>query len=208
MSEFETVINLYLLFYLIVPTTTPLCLTATWNQTSSIVAGTTSNAGNTATLLNNPYYIAFDGYRNMYVVDYSNHRVQQYLPGTFVATTVAGFSLTGGSSRSELAYPVALRITPNATMFILDRDNYRILKWQVGETLGYVVAGGHGGGALFTQIGTSYDIFLDANYNIYVSENSNHRITLWSVGNTTAGRLVIFVTLQLCINLFLSLILF
>ncbi|CAF5144784.1 unnamed protein product, partial [Rotaria sp. Silwood1] len=104
-------------------TTTPLCATAAWNQSVSLVAGATSNAGSTATLLNNPYYVAFDGYHNMYVVDTSNHRVQQYQGGSFVGTTVAGFSLSSGSSRAELYNPVAIRVTDNQTMFILDRDN-------------------------------------------------------------------------------------
>ncbi|CAF4729948.1 unnamed protein product [Rotaria sp. Silwood1] len=171
-------------------TTTPLCATAAWNQSVSLVAGATSNAGSTATLLSNPYYVAFDGYHNMYVVDTSNHRVQQYQGGSFVGTTVAGFSLSAGSSLAELYNPVAIRVTDNQTMFILDRDNYRVLRWQVGDQLGYVIAGGRGVGALFTQIGTSYDIFLDSQYNLYISEYGNNRITLWSNGNTTAGRLV------------------
>ncbi len=168
----------------------PLCATAVWNQTVSIVAGATSNAGSTTTLLSSPYHLGFDGYRNMYVVDYGNHRVQQFPAGSFTATTVAGFNPNAGSTRSELYYPVAISVTPNGTMYILDRDNYRVLRWQVGDTLGYVVVGGRGNGALFTQIGTSYALFLDANYNIYVSEYSNNRITLWLAGNTTAGRLV------------------
>jgi hypothetical protein len=75
-------------------------------------------------------------------------------------------------------------------MFILDRDNYRILKWQVGDTLGYVVAAGRGNGALFTQMGVSYGLYVDSNYNIYISEQSNHRVTLWYNGNLTAGVLV------------------
>lgn len=128
----------------------------------------------------------------MYVVDYSNHRVQQFPEGSFTGTTVAGFSLGSGTSRSELYYPVAISVTPTGAMYVLDQANYRVLKWQVGDTLGYVVAGGHGSGAAFTQMGTSYGLSLDGQYNVYLSEYSNHRITLWTVGNTTAGRLVSF----------------
>jgi hypothetical protein len=128
----------------------------------------------------------------MYVVDLSNHRIQRFPQGIYTGTTVAGFNLAAGSSRSELYNPTAISVTPNQTMFILDRDNYRVLKWQVGDTLGYVIAGGRGAGALFTQITTSYGLFVDTRYNVYVSEYSNYRVTLWSAGNTTAGRLVIF----------------
>lgn len=66
---------------MIVPARVPICPTAVWNQTFSIVSGSTSNCASTNTLLCNPYDIDFDGYRNMYVVDYSNHRIQRYASG-------------------------------------------------------------------------------------------------------------------------------
>ncbi|CAF5224597.1 unnamed protein product, partial [Rotaria magnacalcarata] len=72
----------------------------------------------------------------------------------------------------------------------MDTSNYRVLRWTVGDTLGYVVAGGNGNGGAFTQIGASYALFVDAQYNIYISEQSNHRVTKWLNGNTTAGVLV------------------
>lgn len=172
--------------------TVPLCATAVWNQTFSIVAGATSNAGSTSTLLSSPYDMSFDGYRNMYVADYTNNRIQLFPEGSFTATTVAGSSSSAGSSRSELNNPTAISVTPNGTMFILDRDNYRVFRWQLGDTFGTVIAGGRGLGSSFIQIGTCYCIFVDNQYNVYVSENSNNRITIWMNGNTTAGRLVSF----------------
>ena len=78
-------------------------------------------------------------------------------------------------------------------MFILDNYNFRVLKWQVGDQLGYVVAGGHGYGSSFTQMGYSYGLFVDDQYNIYIAEQTYHRVTCWFAGNTTAGRLVGFV---------------
>lgn len=75
-------------------------------------------------------------------------------------------------------------------MYILDATNYRVLRWQLGEPLGYVVAGGRGLGSTFDRIGTSYGLFIDTQYNIYVSESSNNRVTRWAAGNTTASLLV------------------
>ncbi|CAF4346002.1 unnamed protein product, partial [Rotaria magnacalcarata] len=65
-------------------------------------------------------------------------------------------------------------------MFILDTTNYRVLQWQAGEPMGYIVVGGNGNGAALTQIGVSYELFVDDQYNIYISESSNNRITKWS----------------------------
>ena len=143
-------------------------------------------------MLSSPYDVSFDGYRNMYVADFTNNRIQQFPAGSSTATTVAGFSLSAGSSRSEFNNPTAISVTPNGTMFILDRDNYRVLRWQLGDTFGTVIAGGRGLGALFTQMGTCYSIYVDNQYNVYVSENSNNRVTVWFNGNTTSGRLVSF----------------
>ncbi len=61
----------------------PLCSTASWNQTFTTVAGSISTAGSTSTLFSSPYDVALDGYRNMYVVDYNNHRIQQFPPGKY-----------------------------------------------------------------------------------------------------------------------------
>ena len=106
--------------------------------------------------------------------------------------TVAGISGVGGSARSILYYPTAISVMANGSMYILDTSNYRVLKWQVGEPLGYIVAGGAGNGGAFTQIGTSYQLFIDNQFNVYVSENSNHRVTRWSTTNSTWGFLVSF----------------
>lgn len=173
----------------------PLCTTAVWNQTFSIVAGATANAGSTSTLLNAPFDISFDAYQNMYIADYYNNRIQRYTQGSAAATTVAGFNLASGSTRSELYYPSSVTITGNGTMFILDDYNHRVLRWQVGDQMGTIVAGGNGLGSAFTQMGYSASIFVDSQLNVYLSENSYHRITLWSAGNTTAGQLVIFIVL-------------
>lgn len=111
--------------------------------------------------------------------------------GSNVGTTVAGVTSTAGSRRSELNSPFAIRVFSNGSMFILDTGNYRVLKWQVGEPLGYVVAGGNGYGSTFDRFGTCYGFFVDSLFNIYVSDSSFHRVTVWRVSNTTSGQLVI-----------------
>ena len=77
-------------------------------------------------------------------------------------------------------------------MYILDTTNYRVLKWTLGDPLGYVVAAGNGGGSTLTQISTSYGMFVDNQYNIYISDFANHRVVEWLITNTTTGVLVWF----------------
>lgn len=76
-------------------------------------------------------------------------------------------------------------------MYILDTSNYRVLKWQLGDPLGFVVVNGRGSGSTFDKIGLTYSFFIDNQLNIYVSEYGNNRVTRWNNGNNTAGTLVI-----------------
>ena len=174
-----------------------------------MLAGTTGTRGSTATLLYNPSDIAFDNYLNLYVVDTVNDRIQFFpygmfsrccLPassrslllcivGSFTATTVAG-GAGAGATLAQLSDPYAIYVDPNRVMYILDTSNYRVMKWQVGEPLGYVVAGGRGAGSAMNQISTSYAMFVDPQYNIYVSDYANARVTVWLASNTTSGILV------------------
>lgn len=65
----------------IAQTARPVCQTAIWNQTYSTLAGSMGTPGATATLLNYPHDIDFDGFDYMYVVDCNNHRIQRFPPG-------------------------------------------------------------------------------------------------------------------------------
>ena len=109
-----------------------------------------------------------------------------------MGTTVAGFTLAGGTGYSQLNDPTAIFVHPDGTMYIADSFNYRVQRWLPNEPLGLTVAGGRGNGATFDRIGMVYAIFVDTSGNIYVSENSNNRVTFWAAGNTTASRLVTF----------------
>ena len=61
-----------------------LCQTATWNSTFTQLAGGTAYAGSTPYLLSSPYDVTIDTYQNIFVVDYNNHRIQQFSPGIYL----------------------------------------------------------------------------------------------------------------------------
>jgi sugar lactone lactonase YvrE len=106
-------------------------------------------------------------------------------------TTIAGITGNYGSSYSQLYLPTAIYVNPNGTMYIIDWSNCRVMKWQQGDPLGSVVAGGHGCGSSLTQMDNSYGLFVDNQSNIYISEYQNHRVVKWFPSNTTAGVLVL-----------------
>jgi hypothetical protein len=104
--------------------------------------------------------------------------------------TLAGVLNTAGSGLSEFNRPSSIYVDLNGTMYIMDTNNYRVVKWLPGQPVGSTVAGGHGAGSTLDKIGISYGIYLDNQQNIYISEYSNHRVTRWLYGNTVAGVVV------------------
>ncbi|CAF5157484.1 unnamed protein product, partial [Rotaria sp. Silwood1] len=56
--------------------TIPVCQTAAWNQSFTVLAGSSGNAGTSSILLYQPYSSFIDIYGNLYVVDRYNHRIQ------------------------------------------------------------------------------------------------------------------------------------
>ena len=64
-------------------TPTPLCPTAEWNSSAILLTGSLGAAGSTPTFVNLPLDITFDQYRQMYVADHQNHRIQRYPPGSY-----------------------------------------------------------------------------------------------------------------------------
>lgn len=111
--------------------------------------------------------------------------------GSIYGETVAGITGNNGGSYSQLYWPTGIYVDGNNTMFIHDWQNCRVLKWKLGDPMGYVVAGGNGCGGGANQIYNSYGIFGDGQNNIYISEYRNHRVTKWLSYNTTAGILVL-----------------
>ncbi|CAF2238833.1 unnamed protein product, partial [Rotaria magnacalcarata] len=169
----------------------PLCPTSYWNSTVKIVAGYTASASSALTRLYNPQDVTFDGYRYMYVADYSNNRVLRYNPGSGLASTgkiIAGFTTAGGSGFNQLNGPTAIYLDSNRTLYILDNLNYRVQKWINGQPIGFTIAGGRGSGATLDKISTSQGLYVDDQSRVYVSEIGNDRVTRWD--NTTIGVII------------------
>ncbi|CAF4332020.1 unnamed protein product, partial [Rotaria sp. Silwood2] len=68
--------------------------------------------------------------------------------------------------------------------------NYRVQRWKLsGSVAGTTVAGSTGSESSLNQIGTVYNIHVDANGVLYVADATNHRVTKWIL-NAITGILV------------------
>ena len=100
-------------------------------------------------------------------------------------STVAGGN-GSGSEFNQLNYPPDVTIDSSGNIYVADRDNYRIIKWEPGASEGTVVAGGNGDGTKLNQFTSTQGVALDSSGNIYVSDQSinGDRIMKWEPGAT------------------------
>ena len=90
----------------------------------TIVAGT-GDAGSTVETLNSPVGIFVTFGLDLYVADYSNHRVQLFRPGQRSGTTVAGYGSSGTTDLNEPSGVVSW--IADGYLFIVDQGNNRIV---------------------------------------------------------------------------------
>lgn len=113
-----------------------------WNTTASTVAGQLSITNATSYYLNYPLGIFIDSFNTLYVADCNNNRVQQFLFGNTVGTTVAGQSNgVAGSSATHLNSPSDVAVDLNGNVYVAEINNNRVQLWLVNATSGITVAG-------------------------------------------------------------------
>ena len=169
--------------------------TATIGGTGVIgFAEDTDGTSNTVTSqFNAPYAVAVDSSLNIYVADYSNHRIRKIKPNGDTVT-IGG---TGGANfvedtdgvlstvTSQFNNPTAVAVDASNNVYVADYNNHRIRKIKPNGDTATIGGTGVGGFAEDTD-GTSntvtsqfynpIGIAVDSLGNVYVSDNTNHRI--------------------------------
>lgn len=137
-----------------------------------------------------PNYVYVDQNNHIYVCDKKNNRIQKWLPGAKIGTTIAG-GKGAGNRLSQLNNPQSIFITADGLLYIADSDNDRVLLWKQGDSTGKVVAGGNGRGDKANQLAFPTGIFVDPYGSIFIADALNARVQLWEKeslsGKTVAG---------------------
>ena len=94
----------------------------------------------------------------------------------------------GGSALNALQNPLAIAISANRTLYVVDSDNQRVLKLNDGSLTGEIVAGTGTAGSTNDRLNNPTGIFVDAASNVYVTDTNNFRVMRWARNATTGVR--------------------
>ncbi|CAF1499845.1 unnamed protein product [Rotaria sordida] len=134
-------------------------------------------------LINNidPYGLAMDDQRYLYISDTDKDEVRQYQIGDKNGTIVAGGN-GKGAGLNQLNLPTYIFVDQQQTVYMSDCYNHCVMKWNKDAKEGIVVAGGQSEGNALTQLSCPGGLFVDTLGTIYVADSRNHRVMRWPKG--------------------------
>ncbi len=154
------------------------------------VAGFTGDGGPaTAARLNLPSQAVVDSAGNLYISDYSNHRIRKVTAATGVITTIAGDGTAGPGGdggdaiAARLNQPDGLAIGKDGNLYIADSANNRVRKVTLADGKISTVAGngmsgatGDGGPATSAPLGAPIDVAFDSAGDLYIALSSSNKV--------------------------------
>jgi sugar lactone lactonase YvrE len=157
-------------------------------------AGSTGDgAAATSATINQPNGIAIDGAGDLYITEWTGHRVRKFTVGGNIST-VCGTgtpSSTGdgaAATAATVSTPAAVAVD-GANVFVLENSGRRVRMFPVGGGNISTVCGtgvssstGDGAAATAATIRDPYGITIDSAHTIYVAERAGNRIRKFTVG--------------------------
>ena len=127
--------------------------------------------------LNFPYGVAVDSSDNVYVADFSNHRIQKFSSSGAYLAQWGSY----GTGNDQFNSPFGVGIDGSDNVYVADSGNHRILKFN---SSGVYQAQWGSSGTAENQFNSPADVAVDASGNIYVADNWNHRVQKFNSSGT------------------------
>ncbi|CAF4363963.1 unnamed protein product, partial [Adineta steineri] len=132
-----------------------------------------------------------DEHGYIYVAETDRHCIVKYGPhSSSNGTVVAGICDRNGSSLSQLSSPAGIYVTTNGTMYIADRNNHRVQKWNAHASEGVTVAGTGSSGNDLASLSYPRQVIVDQQGTLYIADSVNHRVLQWEA-EYVAGKIIV-----------------
>lgn len=149
----------------------------------TIVAGSINKTGPQPDQLQQPHGIFVHINFDLYVADYGNNRIQLFKHGNPSGITVVGTELI---ENKPLNHPTAIILDFDGNLFIVDHDNYRIVR-SGPEGFECLVGCSSKGGSEAHQMIRPYALAFDSQGNIFVTDRDNKRIQKFILASNSCG---------------------
>jgi sugar lactone lactonase YvrE len=141
--------------------------------------------------INGPCGIIFDNAGNIYIAEYSGHRIRKINIGTGIISTIAGTGVAGynadgiAATAAQLNFCAYIKFDYQENMYLGDAANQRIRRITASTGIISTVAGigtpggynGDGIPATTAQLNSPYAIYFDRpQCNMYIGDYANNRI--------------------------------
>ncbi|CAF0947840.1 unnamed protein product [Adineta steineri] len=127
--------------------------------------------------------LAMDKNGFLYVSDYKKNEVRRWKMGEY---NNEGIVVAGGNGKgnelNQLNSPGFIFVDEDQSVYVSDRDNYRVMKWRKDTKEGKIVAGGNGEGRSLNQLFYPQGVIVDDLGQIYVADGENYRVMRWCEG--------------------------
>ena len=103
---------------------------------SGITVAGTGGSGSTSAQLNYPKWVAVDTNGFMYITDTSNNRIVRWASNATQGVCIIACTSTSGNQANQLNGPVGLAIDSHGSIYISDKGNNRVQKFQILNNTG------------------------------------------------------------------------
>ncbi|CAF0747060.1 unnamed protein product [Adineta steineri] len=127
--------------------------------------------------------LAMDKHGFLYVSDRKKNEVRRWKMGEY---SYEGIIVAGGNGKgnklNQLNSPGFMFVDEEQSVYVSDKYNHRVMKWNKDAKEGRIVIGGNGQGGNLTQLSYPEGIIIDHLGQIYVSDFGNNRVMRWCKG--------------------------
>ena len=144
----------------------------------STIAGGNGQGGDN-NQLNYPRGLFVDAAGTTFIADQWEGRIQKWELGATEGTTII----------NNLREPTDVALDALGNIYVVEKDNHKVVKYAADGSNGQIVAGGNGDGSNVNQLSQPQGIFIDNDNNLYIADSNNSRIMKWAP-DATEGEVV------------------